>query len=209
MSDDNAATLRSIIETPSLAHRRSKTLEDHRHPDPSLGRAPLPLSHLPAGSAFFFWNRWARKFVGLGYVDFCLTWIPSLRHRLLAPFRDELIADARISEENLNDYSSNIQVRRGDTSFPAVQAIPAIAGQIVLEGESGLGKSIFLRQLVNKSTQTIAYFPAESCDQGVFELIQQRLKGKAGDDTFLRSIIWSGGLSIIIDGLNEVSVETR
>ena len=209
MSDDNAATLRSIIETPvwlTVVQKLWKIIAIQI----LLWVALLflyPTS--PQVQAFFFWNRWARKFVGLGYVDFCLTWIPSLRHRLLAPFRDELIADARISEENLNDYFSDIQVRRGDTSFPAVQAIPAIAGQIVLEGESGLGKSIFLRQLVNKSTQTIAYFPAESCDQGVFELIQQRLKGKAGDDTFLRSIIWSGGLSIIIDGLNEVSVETR
>jgi HEAT repeat protein len=209
MSDDNAATLRSLIETPvwlAVLQKLWKIIAIQI----LLWVALLflyPTS--PQVQAFFFWNRWARKFVGLGYVDFCLTWIPSLRHRLLAPFRDELIADARISEENLNDYFSDIQVRRGDTSLPAVQAIPAIAGQIVLEGESGLGKSIFLRQLVNKSPQTIAYFPAESCDQGVFELIQQRLKGKAGDETFLRSIIWSGGLSVIIDGLNEVSVETR
>lgn len=203
MSDDNAAALRSIIETPvwlTVLQKFWKILAVQI----LLWIALLffyPTS--PQVQAFFFWNRWSRKFVGLGYVDFCLTWIPLLRRRLLAPFRDELIADARISEENLNDYFSDIQVRRGDTSLLATQAIPEITGQIVLEGESGLGKSIFLRQLVNKSTHTIAYFPAESCDQGVFELIQLRLKGKAGDETFLRSIIWSGGLSIIIDGLTK------
>src|SRR5215467_1035187 len=53
--------------------------------------------------AFFFWNRWARKFFGLGYVDLCLTWIPFLRNRLLAPFKEELLADAQIGDKNLED----------------------------------------------------------------------------------------------------------
>jgi hypothetical protein len=45
--------------------------------------------------AIFFWNPWNRRITGLGhYVGFALTWVPFLRGRLLAPFRDSLLADA-------------------------------------------------------------------------------------------------------------------
>ncbi|RSL16922.1 hypothetical protein EDE15_2449 [Edaphobacter aggregans] len=162
-----------------------------------------------AVQAFFFWNRWARKFFGLGYVDLCLTWIPYLRNRLLGPFREELVAEARVSDEDLNDYFHDIEVRQGESHISLFHAIPEIFGQSILESESGLGKSIFLRRLVSMSKRTNAYLAAENCDRGVFELIQLKLKGKASDETFLRSIIWAGGLSIVIDGLNEVTVETR
>ena len=209
MSDDNAAALRGVIEVPWWEATLKKLWKVIAI---QIVLWTLLLYFYPTSpqvQAFFFWNRWARKFFGLGYVDFCLTWIPFLRNRLLAPFRDELIADAKISEENLGDYFEDIQVRHGENSYPIAQAIPEVLGQIILEGESGLGKSIFLRRLVNKSVRATAYFPAENCDHGVFELIQLKLKGKAGDEAFLRSIIWSGGLSIVIDGLNEVTVETR
>jgi HEAT repeat protein len=159
--------------------------------------------------AFFFWNRWARQFFGLGYVDLCLTWVPFLRARLLAPFRDELLADARVKDKNLSDYFADVQVIEIDTRIDLQQAIPEVTGQIVLEGESGLGKSTFLRLLAEKTQPPIAFLNAEDCDDGVVELIQLKLQGKAGDPLFLKSIIWSGGLRVIIDGLNEVTVETR
>lgn len=79
----------------------------------------------------------------------------------------------------------------------------------MLQGESGLGKSMFVRQLVKKVKDPVVYLPAGDCECGVLELIQIRLKGKASDGSFLKSIIWSGGLRIVIDGLNEVTVETR
>jgi HEAT repeat protein len=209
MSTDNAAALRGLIEVPlwqTILQKFWKIIAIQIILWIAL------LYFYPTSTqvqAFFFWNRLARKFFGLGYVDFCLTWIPFLRNRLLAPFRDELIADAQLSDENLNDYFEDIQVRHGENCYPIAEAIPEVLGQIVLEGESGLGKSIFLRRLVNKSVRATSYFPADNCDRGVFESIQSKLKGKAGDENFLRSIIWSGGLSIVIDGLNEVTVETR
>jgi hypothetical protein len=165
----------------------------------------------PQVQAFFFWNRWARKFVGLGYVDLLLTWIPFLRNRLLTPFRDELVAEARIGDDNLKQYFDDVEVQEADTSSPIRidEAIPEVRGQVVFEGESGIGKSMFLRRLVKQTKFPITYLPAEYCDHGVLEGIQLRLKGKAADESFLKSIIWSGGLRVIIDGLNEVTVETR
>ena len=165
----------------------------------------------PHVQAFFFWNRWARKFIGLGYVDLLLSWFSFLRNRLLAPFREELAADARNGDDGSQGFFEDVEVQELQTT-KAIRlscAIPEVRGQIVLEGESGLGKSIFLRRLVRNTEFPIAYLPADSCDHGVLEAIQLRLKGKASDDAFLKSIIWSGGLRIVIDGLNEVSVETR
>jgi hypothetical protein len=54
---------------------------------------------------------------------------------------------------------------------------------LILEGESGLGKTLFLRHLVQH--------------------------GYAQDETFLRSLIYSGGIDVCLDGLNEVSPDTR
>jgi len=161
--------------------------------------------------ALFFWNRWIRKVFGLAYVDFCLTFIPFLRDRLLSPFREELVADARVQDKALGDYFPDVEVEeRGQSVRLRIDnAIPVVRGQIVLEGESGLGKSTFLRLLVRSYPKPIVYLPASSCEHGVFNAIQLKLKGKASDERFLNSIIWSGGLSVVVDGLNEVSVETR
>jgi hypothetical protein len=165
----------------------------------------------PWVQAFFFWNRWVRKAFGLLYVDVCLTFIPFLRNRLLAPFREDLAADARVDDKTLDDYFPGVAVeekgKEGQREIWA--AIPDIKGQIVLEGESGLGKTTFLRLLVKRSLAPVAYLPASSCENGVFEAIQLRLKGNAADEAFLKTIIWSGGLKVVVDGLNEVTVETR
>jgi hypothetical protein len=51
--------------------------------------------------------------------------------------------------------------------------------------ERSSGKSMFLRWLVKDTKFPVAYLPADTCDHGVFEGIQLRLKGKAGDESFL------------------------
>jgi hypothetical protein len=161
--------------------------------------------------AFFFSDAWARRFLGLYYVDLLLTYTPFLRNRLLAPFREELIADARTGDDNLKQYFEDIEVQgtEGSGRESLSHAIPEVRDQIVFEGESGLGKSMFLRRLVKDTKAPIVYLPADNCDPGVFAAIQRRLKGKAGDEKFLKSIISIGGLPVVIDGLNEVTVETR
>jgi hypothetical protein len=50
---------------------------------------------------------------------------------------------------------------------------------------------------------------AQRCNGGVIEAIQDKLFGYAQDRTFLRSLVYSGGLDVAIDGLNEVSPDTR
>ena len=161
--------------------------------------------------AIFFWNPRVRKIIGLGYVEFLLTWIPLLRSRLFAPFKESLLADAKLNYADLDSYfaKSLVRVETSQKIQPLQTAVPDLKGQIVLQGESGLGKSLFLRYLAKKSQHITVYLTADRFTAGVIQAIQNKLKGKAQDHDFLRNLIYSGALDIFIDGLNEVDADTR
>ncbi len=162
----------------------------------------------PQIQAIFFWNPWVRNIAGLGYVSFLLTWIPFLRDRLLAPFRASLLADANLLNEDPNaHYFSSSQVCPRNSK--ELQPLPKFQGQLIIEGESGLGKTMYLRQIVQTTKRNTVYLTAQRCENGVLEAIQDKLEGNAKDPNFLQSLIYSSALDICIDGLNEVSPDTR
>ena len=165
----------------------------------------------PQVQAIFFWNPWVRKILGVGYVGFLLTWVPYLRCKLFEPFKPSLLADARLDYFTSLAYfpESKVKVPSSEEIKPITEALPSIQGQIVLEGDSGLGKSMFLRHLVNNSPRLVVYLPAQKCDKGVIEAIQEKLHGQAQDAEFLKNLIYSGAIDICIDGLNEVTADTR
>jgi hypothetical protein len=161
--------------------------------------------------AIFFWNPWVRKILGVGYVGFLLAWVPFLRQKLFKPFLPSLLADAGLENFNPQAYfpESEVKVKGAEQTQAIALALPAIRGQIVLEGDSGLGKSMFLRHLVQRSQRIVVYLPAQKCDKGVIEAIQAKLHGQAQDAEFLKNLIYSGAIDICIDGLNEVTADTR
>ncbi|NRD60831.1 HEAT repeat domain-containing protein [Corallococcus exiguus] len=165
----------------------------------------------PQVQAVFFWNPWVRTITGFGYVGLLLTWVPILRRRLLAPFANQFLADADLERFPKESYFHGSQVFIPSTgrSVPLLSAVPQLRGQVVLEGASGLGKSLFIRYLLRHSKQLTVFLPAERCREGVLEAIQAKLEGHAKDTAFLQSIIYSGALDIYIDGLNEVTADTR
>ncbi|MBD2211506.1 HEAT repeat domain-containing protein [Nostoc linckia FACHB-104] len=165
----------------------------------------------PQVQAIFFWNPWVRRILGVGYVGFLLTWFPPFRRKLFEPFQPSLLADAGLDNFNPQAYFPDSQVKLPHTEEPVAitQVLPNIKGQIVLEGDSGLGKSMFLRHLVKTSPRLVVYLPARKCDNGVIEAIQAKLHGQAQDADFLKNLIYSGALDICIDGLNEVTADTR
>ena len=165
----------------------------------------------PQIQAIFFWNPWVRRLVGLGYVGFALTWIPYLRSKLFAPFREPLLADAALESFDPQAYFQESEVTGipPGVARPITETIPAIRGQLVLEGESGLGKTMFLRHLVKSSQRIVVYLPAKKCAHGVVEAIQEKLHGPARDPAFLRTLIYIGAIDVCIDGLNEVDADTR
>jgi hypothetical protein len=166
-----------------------------------------------------FWNPWVRRIGGFGYIGLLLTWIPYLRRRLFEPFKPLLVADAGLDNFSSLAYfpeSGVVETRHGASLHqdvgeirPITQAIPSITGQIVLEGDSGLGKSMFLRHLVKTSQRIVAFLPAQKCDNGIIEAIYAKLEGQVQDAKFLRNLIYNGAIDICIDGLNEVTADTR
>ncbi|MEO0406361.1 MAG: HEAT repeat domain-containing protein [Cyanobacteria bacterium P01_A01_bin.135] len=185
----------------------------------------------PPIQAIFFWNPWVRRITGLGYVGFVLAWVPFLRSRLFAPFQHSLLADAGLDGFRPGAYFPNSTiVNKATGGEQAVYAtIPKIKGQLILEGESGLGKTMFLRHIIQNAlgrqarqqgrlnklrhifrpAPIIVFLPADRCAQGVSEAIQAKLHGMAKDPKFLRNLIYSGAIDICIDGLNEVTADTR
>ncbi|MFZ4700770.1 MAG: HEAT repeat domain-containing protein, partial [Candidatus Methylumidiphilus sp.] len=160
--------------------------------------------------AIFFWNPWVRKLLGLGYVGFLLTWSPRLRRRLLSPFREVLLADARLSEFDETAYfRDSLVASTGKPTRPLVEELARLRGQVLLEGDSGLGKTSFIRQHLKQSKRLAVYLPAPRCGKGVLTAIQAKLKGYAEDERFLKSLIYSGALDVYIDGLNEAAPEVR
>lgn len=162
--------------------------------------------------AIFFWNPKVRKIFGLWYVDLALTWIPFLRYKLFIPFQESLLSDAHLDTFDSHTYFADSYVEfQGSTDTKTIrEAIPEIKGQILLEGESGLGKSMFLRNLVKSSPRIVVYLSAQNCAQGVIEAIQDKLHGHVKEDpNFLKSLIYSGAIDICVDGLNEVTPDTH
>ncbi|MGM3307158.1 HEAT repeat domain-containing protein [Anabaena sp. WFMT] len=165
----------------------------------------------PQIQAIFFWNPWVRRILGVGYVGFLLTWFPPFRRKLFEPFQPSLLADVGLDKFNDQSYfpESRVKIPGSEEILPVTAALPSITGQIVLEGDSGLGKSMFLRHLVKNSQRILVYLPAQKCHKGVIEAIQDKLHGQAQDAGFLKNLIYSGAIDICIDGLNEVTAETR
>ncbi|ERT04866.1 AAA domain family protein [Lyngbya aestuarii BL J] len=166
----------------------------------------------PQVRATFFWNPKVRKIVGLWYVGLALTWVPFLRERLFEPFRESLLSDADLENFNPQTYfaKSPVQHEASGEIQPLNKAIPEINGQILLVGESGLGKSMFLRHLVQSSEGIVVYLPAHQCDAGVIAAIQEKLDDYVKQDPyFLQSLIYHCAIDICIDGLNEVTPDTQ
>ena len=159
--------------------------------------------------AIFFWNPWVRKIGGLGYVGLLLTWVPFLRRQLLRPFADRLIEDANIGAMELERYFQKRRVRLADGSEAPIQcAVPEIRGQIVLFGDSGVGKSMHLRMICKMAVRPTVFLRAATCSDGPMKEIQKKLKGLAGDEVFLSQIIYAGALDVCIDALNEAPLST-
>lgn len=165
----------------------------------------------PQVQATFFWAPWIRRIVGLGYIGLLLAWIPFLRNRLFAPFRKNLLADAVLDDLKEEAYFGDLNVQKvGSGESQAIDdAIPAIKGRILLEGESGLGKSMFVRHLASESKRLVVFLRAGDCSAGVMHAIQNKLHGPAKDENYLNTLIFSGAVDVCIDGLNEVDPNTR
>jgi hypothetical protein len=164
--------------------------------------------------AVFFWNPWVRKLFGL-HLSLLIPLLPFVRRRLLAPFRSALgpksdCAGAIVVAEMAWFPDTEVTEGNGRERVPIARALPRIQGLTVLEGESGLGKTVHLVRLAHDSKRVVAFVKAGEEGGDVIKAIAARLPAEViRDDAFLRTLIHAGGLDICIDGLNEVSADAR
>lgn len=146
----------------------------------------------------------------MGYVGFLIAWLPFLRKRMFLPFKENLISEAFPNTWQKEEYFSNTQVYsiKDKRMLSVSEALLPLRGRVILQGESGLGKTMFLRNLVVLSPRLVAYLPANKCIRGIIPAIQQKIQITTTDPLFLTQLIHAGSIDILVDGLNEVSAST-
>ncbi|MCP2730944.1 HEAT repeat domain-containing protein [Limnofasciculus baicalensis] len=165
----------------------------------------------PQVQAIFFWNPWMRKIFGLGYIGFAITKIPFLSFHLCSPFKDSLLADGNLDNFDSQAYFTDIEfnLRTNKEAQPIKKPIPSGKFRIVIEGESGVGKSMFMRHLAKFSKRNIVYLLGEKCETGVMEAIQEKLPISNQDPKLLQNLIKNRALDIYIDGFSEMKPQIR
>src|SRR5208337_2822820 len=158
--------------------------------------------------AIFFWNPRARQFFSGGFVPLLLLVLPPLRRRLLAPFRGDLVAQARLEDLPKLGYFADGRARVNDAPVLLSQLRSGLRGVVVLQADSGLGKTSFLREIAAKAKRPVAFLHGRDCADGV-EVAISRIIHDVQETGFVRSLVHTRALMVIVDGLNEVSADTR
>ena len=159
--------------------------------------------------AIFFWNPRARQFFSAGFVPLLLLILPPLRRRLLAPFRDDLVAQARLEDLAKLGYFADGRARvNGGEPVPLSQLRSGLSGVVMLQADSGLGKTSLLREIAAKATRPVAFLHARDCADGV-DVAISRIIHDVQETGFVRSLVYTRALTVIVDGLNEVAADTR
>jgi hypothetical protein len=161
-----------------------------------------------------FWNPSVRKYAGLIYIQLLLLTVPCLRRRIMQPFKDVLTSEGRRSsldrEVYFRDLYASLETSGTPKNGKLMEILPALHGQVWIEAQSGAGKTWFLRELARSEREPLVFLNATSCrDGGIIKAISRLFAGWLADEEFLESIIYAGGLIVVIDGLNEVDPELR
>lgn len=181
-----------------------------------------------AVQSFFFWNKWGRTFFGLGYVHLAVTYVPYLRHHILAPLEPNLIAGGGEALLGPEPFFAEIEAIDASTRKSLGRAIDVVlgksngasgaqnlaAGPLIIEGESGLGKSLLLRETARvlraQKAATVVFLQAIDCAEGVEKAILDRSElNLSAEEGYVRTLLHIGALVLVIDGVNEVTAETR
>lgn len=163
----------------------------------------------PMVQAAFFHNPKLREYLSVWTVPLLLIAVPYFRGRILDTFRDDLIRDANPKGfvERLG-YFDNGEAELGDAKpAPLKTILPNLHGIVVVRGEAGLGKSSALRWLAINRPH-VAFLNARDCAAGVDVAIAERIH-RLQEADFIKSLVHIRALTVIIDGLNEVSAGTR
>jgi hypothetical protein len=133
--------------------------------------------------AVFFWNPPVRKLFGL-HLTWLIPLVPFARRRLLAPFRPALgpkpEAIGTLSLADLGWFPDSEVIEDGTQKrMPIILALRRIQGLTVLEGSSGLGKTMYLARLAHmQSSAVVAFIKAGEEGGDVVKAIAARLPSR-------------------------------
>ncbi len=97
--------------------------------------------------------------------------------------------------------------RRGDpVSIRELKT--GLRGVVVVRADSGLGKTSLLREIAARAVRPVAFLHARDCAEGV-DVAISRVIHDVQETGFVRSLVHTRALMVIVDGLNEVSADTR
>src|SRR5690606_20652799 len=96
--------------------------------------------------AAFLFSPAVRRYLSLGVVPLLLLVVPPLRRPLLRPFRNDLLAEARLADLAGLGFFGQGRAQRGNAPpLPVQEMLAGLDGVVVLRGEAGLGKTSALR----------------------------------------------------------------
>lgn len=167
--------------------------------------------------ALMMFNPLGRAVTGLGYTQLLVLVVPWLRYRLFHPLVDAS-RDTEVASFDAASFYDRIQVAplvpQKNPQAPvevkppiAWTALQTMAGLIVIEGASGLGKTHVLKALLERARaegRTCLFLRAAECNSGVLSEIEERLAIEHSSG-FVRSMLHRGAIELFIDGLNEAS----
>jgi hypothetical protein len=154
-----------------------------------------------------------RRVLSFWAFDVAVFAVPALGRYLLRPFHDNLLAGAQIDRAQL--YYDKLTVVELSTlstqpvAKPISTEVSIVSGRTLLIGRSGSGKTHFLRKQLEHTKNPAVFLEAKSCVEGVLEKIRHRFPNYVRDSGLFEKILYAGRLAIVIDGLNEVDVDTR
>ncbi|MCI4669887.1 MAG: hypothetical protein MRZ79_17255 [Bacteroidia bacterium] len=136
-----------------------------------------------------------------------MTRIPWLRRKIFEPFNDDLLSGAFPALWNKEEYypKADIFSAKDKREMPIMETLIPFEGQALVEGASGLGKTMFLRKVAEDAPQVMVYLAASDCSEGLIPGIQRKLPIAQHDPDFLQALVYAGAIDILIDGLNEIS----
>ncbi|HWB01689.1 MAG TPA: hypothetical protein VG796_01615 [Verrucomicrobiales bacterium] len=156
------------------------------------------------------WNRWMRWLTGIGLIVRAFRCRRAFHSWLWKPFREELLPPEET--QTFDEWTFFGSVRMAPFSSAAGEPVLALRelrnlrGMWVIQGVSGLGKTTLLQCLAVESQSPAAFVRASTCQDGLLETIRQRLPEYAqGDPAFLRMLVKSGTLLVMIDAVHEAA----
>ena len=156
-----------------------------------------------------FW----RRALSFWAFDIAVFAVPGFGRYLLRPFRDDLRAGAQV--ERAQAYYGRLTVAELTATSEAAAAAPIEdvidirRSRVILMGRSGSGKTHFLRRQLERTRDAVVFLEAKACADGVVEGIRQRLPHYVRDSGLFEKVLYSGRLTVLIDGLNEADADTR